>query len=185
MQSLFVIQNWAIKLWHGIKTAHGPDFLGAFRKLRKATSHVCVSVHPSMRQHGTIRLPPDAFCLNLVFEKFSKLCRENSIFIKIWEEFLVLYMKTFSHLRQYLAEFFLEWKIFQTKVAEKTKTHTLYSVTSFPKIMPFITQCWKTWFSQRGRRWQHGACALHAALIMLYARKHQLSAMNPYRHKHA
>jgi hypothetical protein len=30
-------------------------------------------------------------------------------------------MKTFSHLWQYLAEFFLEWEMFQIKAVEKIK----------------------------------------------------------------
>jgi hypothetical protein len=38
-------------------------------------------------------------------------------------------MKTYSHLWQYLAEFFLEWEMFQTKVVEKIKTEILYLVT--------------------------------------------------------
>ena len=42
-------------------------------------------------------------------------------------------MKTFSHLCQYLAKFFLEWKMIQTKVIEKIKTHILYSITFFRK----------------------------------------------------
>ena len=42
-------------------------------------------------------------------------------------------MKTFSHLRQYLAKFFLEWEIFWTKVAEKIKTRILCPVTFFLK----------------------------------------------------
>jgi hypothetical protein len=40
-------------------------------------------------------------------------------------------MKTFSHLWQYLAEFFLEWEMFQRKFVEKIKTHILCSVTFF------------------------------------------------------
>ena len=32
-------------------------------------------------------------------------------------------MKTFSHLCQYLAEFFLEWEMFWTKFVEKIKTY--------------------------------------------------------------
>jgi hypothetical protein len=40
-------------------------------------------------------------------------------------------MKTFSHLWQYLAEFFLEWETFQIKVVEKIKIHILCSVTFF------------------------------------------------------
>jgi hypothetical protein len=47
-------------------------------------------------------------------------------------------MKTFLHSWQYLAEFVLEWEMFQVKVVEKIKTHILYSVTFFPKIVPFM-----------------------------------------------
>ena len=36
--------------------------------------------------HGTTLLPLDGFSLNLIFETFSKVCRENSRFIKIWQE---------------------------------------------------------------------------------------------------
>ena len=38
-------------------------------------------------------------------------------------------MKTFSHLWQYLAYFFLEWEMFQIKLVDKIKAHILYSVT--------------------------------------------------------
>jgi hypothetical protein len=38
-------------------------------------------------------------------------------------------MKTYVHLWQYLADFFLEWEVFQTKVVEKIKRHTLSSIT--------------------------------------------------------
>ena len=38
-------------------------------------------------------------------------------------------MKMCSHLWQYLAEFILEWEMFQIKVVEKIKTHILFSVT--------------------------------------------------------
>jgi hypothetical protein len=32
-------------------------------------------------------------------------------------------MKTFSHLWQYLAEFFLEWEMIQIKAVDEIKTH--------------------------------------------------------------
>jgi hypothetical protein len=38
-------------------------------------------------------------------------------------------MKTYVHLWQYLAKFFLEWEMFQTKVVDKIKTHILCSIT--------------------------------------------------------
>jgi hypothetical protein len=47
-------------------------------------------------------------------------------------------MKINIYFLTYLTHFFLEWEIFQTEVVEKVKTHILYSVTFFPKIMPSI-----------------------------------------------
>jgi hypothetical protein len=50
-------------------------------------------------------------------------------------------MNTYVHLLSYLAQFFLEWEIFQTKVAEKTKTQILFNnPPSCPssKIVPFM-----------------------------------------------
>ena len=40
---------------------------------------------------------------------------------------------TFSHLWQSVAELFLKWEMFYTKVLEKIKTHILCSVTFFRK----------------------------------------------------
>jgi hypothetical protein len=40
-------------------------------------------------------------------------------------------MKTYVHLWQYLAEFFLEWEIFQTKFVDKIITNILFSITFF------------------------------------------------------
>ena len=42
----------------------------------------CLSVSP----HGTTRLPLDGFLWNLIFEYFSKRCRQNSYSIKTWQE---------------------------------------------------------------------------------------------------
>jgi hypothetical protein len=45
-------------------------------------------------------------------------------------------MKTFSHLWQYLAEFFLEWEMFQIRAVEYIKTHVLLSITFSRKSCP-------------------------------------------------
>jgi hypothetical protein len=37
-------------------------------------------------------------------------------------------METNTGFWPYLAQFFLEWKIYETKVAEKIETHILYSI---------------------------------------------------------
>jgi hypothetical protein len=52
------------------------------RKISKrdySISHVCLSVCP----HGTTLLPLDGSSWNLIFEYFSKICRENSSFTQI------------------------------------------------------------------------------------------------------
>jgi len=46
-------------------------------------------------------------------------------------------MKTCVHLWLYLAQLFLEWKIFQTEVAEKIKMHILCAVTFSRKSCRF------------------------------------------------
>jgi hypothetical protein len=47
-------------------------------------------------------------------------------------------MKACVHLRQYLAEFFVERDLLQTDVVQNVTTHILHS-TAFPKVVPFIT----------------------------------------------
>jgi hypothetical protein len=47
-------------------------------------------------------------------------------------------MKTVLHLWQYLAEFFLEWEMFQIKFVEKIQdTHFIFNIV-FPKIVLFV-----------------------------------------------
>jgi hypothetical protein len=104
----------------------------AFAKLQKVTVcflvFVCLftylSVRPSVRLHGTTRIPPNGYSWNLTSEEFSKICRENSIFIKISEAWPSPYNKTCADLWYLPAEIFLEWEIFQAKVVKKIRTHT-------------------------------------------------------------
>jgi len=71
-------------------------------------------------------------------------------------------MKTKIHLWSYLAHFFLNWEMFQAKVVEKLKTHILYSIVFFSKVVPFMRQCVKMLLNGAGHKWQYGACALFA-----------------------
>jgi len=59
--------------------------LGAFAKLRKATTSFVISVRLSVCPHGTTRLPPDGLSYNFIFEYFSKICAENYSFLK-WDK---------------------------------------------------------------------------------------------------
>jgi hypothetical protein len=94
---------------------------------------------------------------------FSKLYRENSSFITIWQESWIAYMKTFSHLWQYLDKFFLKLEMFQTQAVEKIKhtfyvkyifseNHVFYETMSKNMVKPEVSQI----------RSQYGAYDLHA-----------------------
>ena len=63
----------------GERHSANPHYLNAFATLRKATISFVVSVRP----HSTRRLPLDGFSWTSMFKYVSKICRENSRFIKI------------------------------------------------------------------------------------------------------
>jgi hypothetical protein len=66
--------------------------------------------------------------MKLHIQGISKVCRENSSFVKTGQGKCVLCIKAFSHL-WYLSEFILEWELFQIRFVEEIKTHILGSVT--------------------------------------------------------
>ena len=72
-------------------------YLGAFAKLGKATISYVISVCLSVRPYKTTRLALVGFSWNLTFQYFSKLCGEDSSFIKILYELGVICMKTNTH----------------------------------------------------------------------------------------
>jgi hypothetical protein len=51
--------------------------LGGIAELRNATVSSAVSACLSVRPRGTTLLPLDEFSWRLIFERFSKFCREN------------------------------------------------------------------------------------------------------------
>jgi len=99
--------------------------------LRKATTSFIMPVHPSVRmeQLGSQWTNFHDF----FFYDSSKICRENWSLIKIWQEKPILCKKTDEHFWSYLAQFFLEWEMFQTKFVEKIGTNISFSVTCFRK----------------------------------------------------
>ena len=48
--------------------------------------------------------------------KISKICRENSSFIKIWQIISILYMQTDMYFLSYLTQFFWNEKWFRQKL---------------------------------------------------------------------
>ena len=129
-------------------------------RYKRLLASLCLSVRP----HGTTRLPLDGLKWNFIFELISKICYEKPCFIKIWLDWRVLYVKMFSHLRQYPAACSLEWEMFQIKVVENTKSHIFMFISYFSencagyKIMSRNME-----EPERPERTiQYGACALHA-----------------------
>jgi len=93
---------------------------------------VCPSVRPSACIEQICSCLTDIHEISYlsIFFFFSKICEENSSLIKIWQEWLVLYMNANIHFLSYLAHFSLDWDPYQTKAIEKIKTH-LRSITFF------------------------------------------------------
>jgi hypothetical protein len=88
----------------------------------------------SVLTHVTTGLSRDRFSWNIVSEYFSKICNKTSS-IQICQEKRVIYIKTNIHLLWNLVQFFSEWEMLRTTVAEKIRTHILCSITFFPKIV--------------------------------------------------
>ena len=97
-------------------------FLVAFAKYRKATVSFVVSVRP----YGTV--PTGRIFMKIYISRGSVENIEASP--KPVREY---HMNNNVHLWSHLAQFFLEWEMFQTKAVEKIKTHILCSVTFLRK----------------------------------------------------
>jgi hypothetical protein len=103
----------------------------------------------------------------------------NSSFIKIWQELRILYTQTYVYL--YFAQLFLTQEMFQKK--KFVKDFILYFSGGhnfvFSKIVPFIRECGKIWYSQTGHRWQYNAT--HALCMQdKYGYRHTLRICNNY-----
>ena len=107
-------------------------FLSTLAKLRKVTISFVMSVRPSVRIEQLASQWTD-FSWNFIFEYFSKNYRENSSIIKPNKNNGYITWRPIYIFLSYLAQFFLEWEMFQTQVVEKIKTHFLYLIAFFRK----------------------------------------------------
>jgi hypothetical protein len=73
------------------------------KKLLKVTISFVMPVRPFVCPPAT-RLPLDGFLWNLIFGDFSKNCRENSCFVKIWQELRAHFFNNYVNL-WYIVEF--------------------------------------------------------------------------------
>jgi hypothetical protein len=130
-------------------------FLGSFAELRKATVTFVMSVCLCVRMD---QLASHWTNLHVIWY-FIIFCRQNFRFIKMWQKWRALYMKTNIHFCSYLTQF-LGLEMSPTKVVVEVKTHIFCSITFFPKMVPFKRQRRKLWYSRTGQRWHNMAHAL-------------------------
>jgi len=118
-------------------------FSRRFRKIAKNDYSFVMSARP----HGTTRLPLDRFSWNLIFENFSKICRENSLKSdknKGYFTWRPIYIFIISR------HFTLKWEMFQTEVVEKIRTHFVFINPFFFENCAFCEKMWKN-IVERGR----------------------------------
>jgi len=135
------ILDWTIRFLQAVSIflyeQHSLDFLDAFLKLRKATIIFVMSVRPSA---GPKSAPTRRIFMKFdIWGFFEKLTRKFKFYYNrtrtkgTAHEHPVQYKNTNIHYLSYLAHFFLEWEMFQTKVrvVVKNKTHILCSSNFF------------------------------------------------------
>jgi hypothetical protein len=144
----YVVSNWArSQIWE-----------------KRLLALSCLSIRRSFRPHGTTRLTLQGFSTNLIFDYFSKICRENPSSIKLWEgglhegQFAFLIISCWIVLRMR--------NVSDKSCTENLNTHFMFN-DGFTKIVPFMRKCGKIWYGQRGHRRQYGACALYAVYLGL------------------
>jgi hypothetical protein len=109
-------------------------FLGAVAKLRKATISF-MSFRTSAGSHAT---PTGQIFVKIYIRLFfESLSRKFKLHLKTTRITGTLHEDQYAFL-SYLAQFFLERKIFEVKVVEKIKTHILCSIIFFPAVVPFM-----------------------------------------------
>jgi hypothetical protein len=87
-------------------------------------------------------------------------------------------MKTFSYVRQYLSELFLEWEMFQINVVQKIKIHILCPIPFFRTSCRLL---YKVEIYGAAREAANDSCrVLHVGLARLHARKHTPAPVHPH-----
>ena len=128
----------------------------------------CLSVRPTSHR-GTTRNPLHGCLWNVMFEDISKICLENSSFIKLDKKigyctWTPIY--TFSIIRR---SFLLGVSNVSDKLKEKIKTHILRSVIFgfFFENRAVYEIMWKNIVECGMPQWQHGTSSLHSGHLRL------------------
>jgi hypothetical protein len=116
---------------------------------------VCSPVCPSVlkKQLGTHNT--DFFYQIWYLRIFLKSVKKFQVSLKLDSHDGYSTWISYLYLLRYLAEFLIEWEMFQTNFVEKIKTHSLSSITFFSKIVTFMRKCGKIWDSRACHRRQY------------------------------
>jgi len=101
--------------WNCDHKSRCAEFLDAFAELRKATICLAMCVRLSVRKE---KLGSHWMIFHSIWylSIFRKSVEKNQVSVKSYNKKRVFYMKSNRHLWSYLAQIFLEWETFQTKV---------------------------------------------------------------------
>jgi hypothetical protein len=136
---------------------------------------------PSVRAHRTTRIPLDGFSCNLIFEDFSKICHENSSFIKLDKDngyFTWRPIYIFIISRSFLL---IMRNVSYKSCTENQNTYFVFR-NFFSETALFMRKCGKIMYSMpgHGHGWQYGACALHATNTHTHTHTHTHSLWNTH-----
>ena len=128
--------------------------LGPLAKLWKSTVSFVMSVCPHAR-------PLDGFSWNFIFKYFSKICRDNWTFLKVWNESRIFYMKPYVHL-WFLAQVSLIVRNFSDENCRGYQD-TFYFRWPFLEYLAVYEMMWRNAAGpvRPQMTLEHGACALH------------------------
>jgi hypothetical protein len=102
---------------------------------------------------------------------FSKICREISSFIKTWQEWEELYMKTNVYFFIISRSVLLRMKNASEKSCRENQNTHFIAIIFFLENTVFYKIMHSIFYSQTGQRWKYDACALHAGYLSLKIHK--------------
>jgi hypothetical protein len=144
------------------------QLFGAFAKLRKATisfvmpPSVRLSVRPSVRPHGTSRLPPNGFSWNLIFrEYFEKSVEKIQVSLRSDKNNGYFTRRSGSVYDSMSLNSSWSVKSFIQSCKENQNTHFMFNY--FFSENRTVCEMWKNVLESEKPQMttQYGACALH------------------------
>jgi hypothetical protein len=114
-------------------------FWGALAKLGKTTVGFVTSACPSVSLSTWNNPAPIGRILwDLIFKHFVTICRENSSFIKVWQECRVLYMKINIVYDNICSVILIMRNASDKSCTENQNDYFMFNKSFFPKIVAFL-----------------------------------------------